>query len=184
MSKTLRRMVAPLERKISLMMARVIVRMVSDAGGLQTMQVSATKDELRDKVQRFQQYGMTSSPLPGASGIIVFLNGNRDHPVIIAVDDPRYRKKCEPGEVVIYTDEGDEIRLKRGRKIEITTSELTVKAETKVRFETPIVEVTGDVIDRADAGGQSMSDMRAVHNDHDHPYDDGTTGKANQRMGA
>lgn len=178
-------MIAPLERKLSLMMGRVIIRMVSDAGGLQAMQVSATKDELRDSVQRFQNYGMTSSPLPGAQGIIVFLSGNRDHPVILAVDDPRYRKKCEPGEVVIYTDEGDEIRLKRGRKIEIITGELIVKAETKIRFETPLVEATGNIVDDADGSGLSMRAMRETYNGHHHPGDSGgTTGEPDSRMGA
>lgn len=36
-------------------------------------------------------------------------------------------------------------------------------------METPRLEVTGDIIDKADGTGMSMGDMREIYNDHIHP---------------
>jgi phage gp45-like len=40
---------------------------------------------------------------------------------------------------------GDKIHLKRDRRIEIETQQLIVKASERVRMETPLLEVTGDL---------------------------------------
>ena len=41
-------------QKLRLMVARGIVNLVNDAGGLQTLQVTALEDEHRDEVERVQ----------------------------------------------------------------------------------------------------------------------------------
>lgn len=89
-----------------------------------------------------QQYGFSSGPLPGAEFIAIPVGGNSKHTVVIASEDGRYRVKVKDGEVSLYTDEGDYIHMKRGRLIEIETDTLVVKATTKVRFETPLVELS------------------------------------------
>ncbi len=158
-----------LARRVRLMVGRAVLNLVNDAGGLQTLQVSALADETRDGVERVQNYGVSSVPLQGATVVMVSVAGVRDHLVAVAVDDPRYRPQdLQPGEVCIYTDEGDRILLKRGRIIEIETDQLIVKAGTKVRFETPLVESTGEIIDKADTNTRSGSQMRAQHNKHKH----------------
>lgn len=43
------------------------------------------------------------------------------------------------------------------------------------------IEATGDITDKDGAGG-SMQRLREIYDDHDHEYDDGTTGKPNQKM--
>jgi hypothetical protein len=48
--------------------------------------------EVRDKAERFQDYGFTSNPKRGAEAIVLFPGGQRAHAIIIAVDDRRYRK--------------------------------------------------------------------------------------------
>lgn len=66
-------------------------------------------------------------------------------PVVLAVDDRRYRVQAlKDGEVVIYTDEGDRIHLKRERTIEVTTRHFVVKAEDDVRIETKNFSVQAD----------------------------------------
>ena len=162
-------MIERLARRVRLMIGRAVLNLVNDAGGLQTLQLSGLADETRDEVERVQNYGMSSVPLDGATVIMVAVAGVRDHLVAVAVDDPRYRpQNLQPGEVCIYTDEGDRILLKRGRIIEIDTDQLIVKAQTKVRFETPLVESTGEMIDKADTNTRSVSQMREQHNKHKH----------------
>lgn len=132
--------------KIALMVGRAVLRLADDTSELQRIQLEALPGEVRDQVERLQQYGFTSVPLNGADVIILAIGGRRQHPIAIAVDDRRNRKRnMVSGEVAIYTDEGDYVHLKRGRIVEINTATLVVKASTKVRFETPLIETTGSI---------------------------------------
>lgn len=93
----------------------------------------------------FQHYGFTSSPLAGAEYICVPVGGSSQHAVVVASEDGRYRLTLKNGEVALYTDEGDKVHLKRGRVIAVETDTLTVKAITKVSFDTPLLETNGMV---------------------------------------
>ena len=117
-----------------------------------------------------QHYGFTSAPLAGAEYIVLPIGGNSKHAVVIASEDGRYRVKLADGEVALYTDEGDYLHMKRGRLIEVTTETLVVKAGTKVRFETPLVEASGDIEAAGEIsdGKRTMSEDRAIYNGHKH----------------
>lgn len=175
-----------LVRRVRLTIGRALVRLVNDGSGIQTAQVSLMGNETRDKLERFQEYGFTSVPKAGAEAAVVFVGGCRDHGIIVAIDDRRVRLKgLAEGEVAIYTDEGDSIILKRGNNIEINTATLTVKASDKVRMETPLLEVTGDIIDTCDTNPNNMAGMRAIYNTHTHNENNnpgGPTNAPNQGM--
>jgi len=123
--KAVQRMMEPMRQRVLLMLGRAVLRLVNDAAGLQRLQVSLLAGETRDNVERFQQYGFTSHPLPGAEGVVLFLGGNRDHPIVLSIDDRRCRiQALQEGEVAIYTDEdkqdgGHRIHFKRNQEIEI-----------------------------------------------------------------
>lgn len=87
-----------------------------------------------------QHYGFTSRPLPGAEGVIV----NQDnHYIMIASDDRRYRIGIENGEVCLYTDEGDQIRFKRGKEIYIKSgNKLTAEVTNDVTVTAKRVKAT------------------------------------------
>ncbi|HEY9105215.1 MAG TPA: phage baseplate assembly protein V [Roseateles sp.] len=140
--QALQRFMRPLAQRVQLMVSRAVVELVNDATRLQALQVSLLADELRGDVERFQDYGFTSHPRPGAEAVAVCVGGSRDHVVIVAVDDRRYRLVgLEEGEVAIYTDEGDHIVIKRGGTIEVL-------AATKVDVRTPLVECSGNLVVR------------------------------------
>lgn len=170
---------------LKLVIGRARLTSVNDGGKRQLVQFEALKDEVKDAVERLQDYGMTSVPHDGAQVLFVSLGGNRDHPVVVVVDDPRYRPAgMQKGEVAIYTDEGDIIKLARGRNIQVETTNLVVKAAEAARFETPILEVTGEIIDRCDTDGRSMNAMRNIFDTHTHPETNSTNTQApNQTMG-
>jgi len=181
----LRRLIAPLSARVATMLSRAVLRAINDAGGFQLVQVGMRQGELRDDVEHFQPYGLTFRPLEGAQAVVAYLGGCGNHPVALVVADPRHRLRgLEPGEVALYTDEGDKIVLKRGRTIEIETATLVVKASGKMRVEAPQLEVTGEIIDRVDSSGRSMSHMRQVYDSHTHPdAQGGNTGTPNQSTG-
>lgn len=192
MVKIINKLTAPLARRVRLMVSRGVIGVVNDALKEQGVQVALLADEVRD-CERYQEYGFTSVPLAGAEAITVCVGGSRDHGVVIATGDRRYRLKgLQGGEVALYTDEGDYIKLGRGRVVEVVTETFLVKASTKVRFETPLVEATehiqavGEITDRRDADGRSMESMRSTYDTHTHPENNvngGSTNAPNQKMG-
>ena len=176
--RALNQMMAPALRRVALMVGRAILELVDDGAPLQTLQLSLLSDEVRANVERVQEYGFTSHPQNGAEAVAVAVAGSRDHLVVIAVDDRRYRLRgLAQGEVAIYTDEGDKIVLKRGGIIEMT-------AATQVVINSPLVQCSGNLqvagsIDsgatitaaadvRDQAGAKTMAGMRATFNTHKH----------------
>lgn len=151
-------------------MIRVIISAVTE-GAIKLFSAIGRTSESFTQREYFQHYGFTSRPLPGAEGILV-KNGN--HIIMVASDDRRYRIAIGDGEVALYTDEGDHIHMKQGRIVEIETETLLVKAGTKVRFETPLIETTGQIEavgtikDLRDSTGKTMSGMRGTYNTHTH----------------
>ncbi|WP_254170985.1 MULTISPECIES: phage baseplate assembly protein domain-containing protein [Pseudomonas] len=119
----------------------------------------------------FQHYGFTSSPLAGAEYVAIPIGGSSRHAVVVASEDGRYRLQVKPGEVALYTDEGDSIHMKRGRLIEVTTETLLVKATKKVRFEAPVVEASKDFVASGEVSDsvRTMSADRELYNAHGHP---------------
>ena len=187
----LTRALAKLRRRISLVVSRGVLSLIDDAALLQAVQVKLLAGETLDGVERFQDYGITSHPHPGAEVVALSVCGQRGHTVVIRCDDRRYRfNPLAQGEVALYTDEGDHVLLKRGRVVEIETDTLHVKAGTKVQLDTPLVETTGqvraalDITDRTSGAGRSMDSMRGIYNSHTHPENDngGPTAAPNQGM--
>lgn len=181
----------PLKRRVMLMVGRAVVEYINDATKMQSAQVSLLEGEVREKVEHFQQYGFTSVTEPGAEGVALSVSGNRDHVILIAVDDRRYRKaNLLPGEVAVYSKWGDYILLKEG--------EIEVVHATKVKITCPLVTMSGDLeVDgnitsgqnitadgevRDAAGTKSMSGMRNTYNTHTHPETGVTTNQPNQAM--
>jgi phage baseplate assembly protein V len=156
--------------KVQLMVGRAILSAVSDGGPIQTVQAQLLADEVLDDVEHVQHYGYTSVPLAGAEGVLVFVGGNRDHGLVIATDDRRHRPiGLEPGEVAIYDDQGQEVRITRGGIVVNGAGKpVTITNASVVRMESHL-EVTGDIKDQCDGSGKTMASMRSIYNGHGHP---------------
>lgn len=162
------KLLQPMHRRMMLMVGRGTLNLTDDGNGQQRMQVALLDGEVRDGVDRIQPYGLSSHPAPGGTAIVVCLGGNRDHPVIIGVDEPRARPTgLAAGEVAIWSARGQRILLREDEGLEITTPagvkieigpdqvvtveavQVVLKASSKVRAETPLLEVTGAVVEGA-----------------------------------
>lgn len=144
---TLNKLLDPLRRRVRLMISRAVLSAISDGAGIQLVQVKLLEGEVRDGVERFQNYGFTSVPLPGAEGIMACVSGNRDHGVILAMDDRRYRiKGLQAGEAAMYTHKDKELHkhriiFKNDGSIEVLAKNITVKATETARIEGDIVKI-------------------------------------------
>lgn len=146
------------------MMARGTVVLAAAGKMMQTLQVRLTAGELKDGAEHFEPYGFTSNPLAGAEVLTMFLGGDRSHAVVLVAADRRYRiKALAPGEVAIYTDEGDKVHFKRGKIIDIETGTLNIKATTSVNFDTPVINQTGQIISDGDQVAGGISQIEHIH---------------------
>jgi len=186
MSQVMNKLMQPLQRRVRLMISRALLTLVNDGAGIQVVQVKLLAGEVRDSVERMQSYGFTSVPHAGAEGVMACVSGDRDHGIVIVMDDRRYRlKNLAAGEAALYDDLGQRVHLTRsGIVIDGAGLPITITNTPEVRMETPLLEVTGEIKDRCDTDGRTMSGMREIYNGHTHPENDsgGPTDEPNQAM--
>lgn len=126
---------------------RGVVTLVKAAGAVQLVQMEGLSGERLQAAEMFQQYGCTSNPPIGSMAIVLPLGGKTAHGIVIATEHGTYRlKSLKPGEVALYSDEGDSVILKRGRIMEVTTQTLNVNCATAT------VNCTGKATIKADGG--------------------------------
>lgn len=179
----------------------VLIR-VNSGGDIQTIQGKGLATESLQDVEMFQQYGFTSNPPRGTKAIMLPLNGRTSHSVVIATEHAAYRlKNLKSGELAIYSYEGSNIILKRGKIIEVNCDEYIVNtkkhtvnteqhivntrtykttASERADFDTPLLKGSNEVAD----GKSTLNTMRETYDGHDHNHggDAGTTQKPNQQM--
>ena len=92
--------------RIRLAIARALIGQVNDGGGLQTLQSASRPMSAATRSNGFSSTG-DSVPHAGAECVTLSVGGNTDHPVVINVDDRRYRMRgLKTGEMAIYDDQG------------------------------------------------------------------------------
>jgi phage baseplate assembly protein V len=118
MTSLIKRAVAPLQQRLRLLISRGAVKLVNDALKCQGLQVSLLSDEVRDDVERFQEYGYTSVPFTDAEALFLSVGGNRSLGVVICVNDRRHRPlSLNEGDVCLFTDLGERVYLNRATDI-------------------------------------------------------------------
>ena len=165
---------------------RGVVKMVNALAKMQGLQVSVLSGELSDSAEHAEAYGLTSHPLVGAEAFLTRIGGDSSHPVVLIVSDRRYRPtNLEAGEVCLYDHLKQRIHLtKDGIVIDGAGLPIVFKNTPSVTFDTPLTQSTGELTDRCQKDGQTLSGMRATYNRHTHPENnDTTTSKPNQAMG-
>lgn len=162
----LRRLMAPIERRVRAMVGRGTIAAVDDGPQAQEVQIEMLDDEAHDQVERLQQYGFTSVPHPGAEAVTVFVGGLRSHGLVIAIEDRRYRLRgLKPGEAALYDDQGQAVHLTRDG-IEIRTAkavtidageDVLVKSAGTVTIEAGSAIVQADSVDLGGTGGAGVA---------------------------
>ncbi|MCA1452830.1 phage baseplate assembly protein [Bradyrhizobium sp. BRP22] len=126
--------------RIMHMAVRLTLNKANDNPMMQELSFDGMNGDGRKIVERIQAFGMSSMPLPrdedkqqqggggaggtggdgeqpkgpAAEGIALFLGGQRNHPVVIAVDDRRHRPMgLKGGESAQYDDQGQMTLIRR-----------------------------------------------------------------------
>ena len=115
--------------------ARITLNEATDTLMMQELHFDGMNSDMRKAVERVQSFGFSSVPLPrdqsskqqpnsvggveqpkgpAAEGIALFIGGQRNHPVVIGMDDRRHRPMgMKPGENAQYDDQGQMTILRR-----------------------------------------------------------------------
>ena len=111
------------------MLTRAVVKIVTQDEGKVLCQVLGLADEVLDKVEHLQQYGIRSIPLSDSRGILLAYGGSKDNSTLINVDDKRYGKfTLQAGDVCIYSLNGAHTIYRGDDIIEIFDGSRTITA--------------------------------------------------------
>lgn len=120
MLASITQLLRPVVQRAANTVARAVVQLVDDGRKLQLLQLGALDSETIDAAEHHQAFGFASVPMPGAEAVVVFPGGDRDHPLVVAVSDRRYRPRGgEPGTVTVYNHTGARVILTELGDIEI-----------------------------------------------------------------
>lgn len=157
----LNRLLDPIRTRIRMIVCRGLLSLVNDSKGIQLVQLNLMKDEVKDSVERVQNYGFTSHPKADAEAVALFVAGNKDHGLCIAIDDTRYRLKNLPeGGVAVYDHDGNYVKLTEanGIEVEAPNQKVTIKA-------------SGDIeIGNANLKNLVNEEFAKIFNEHKHGY--------------
>jgi len=143
--------------------APALITAIDDSGPISKVQVRINDTpEIVDGVPVMQFYGISTIAPVESDATGLFITGQRANPIIIGTNNQKARLRDQkPGEVAIFTDEGDKITFNRGNKINVVskdtvnvtpqnnfsvdTKDATIKASDKIKLDTPLVEITGNL---------------------------------------
>ncbi|CNH57990.1 putative bacteriophage (baseplate assembly) protein [Yersinia massiliensis] len=179
--------ISMLYRQIKMLLGVGRVSASDDSGGVQTVQYQ-TALEVHSDTPRMAEFGFSSGLPTGSDVVIGFLGGDRSSGMIVASNHAAYRHTgLNAGETVIYSQWGQFIKLtENGVTIEahqqpVTISnatDVTVNASVKVRLNTPLLEVSGDIVDNAGSNSTTLKTLRDAYNSHNHQLKNVQSGSA------
>lgn len=150
---------------------------MEDEGTTQKLQYK-TPFDVRGSTLRMTEFGFSSGLPAGSDVLILSLGGDRSSQVIVATNHGSTRYgNLKPGETVIYDAQGKSVLLGKekltvkcaGQDIEVLEAQnATITASVKVRFEAPLAECTGDIVDNCDSNSVSLKALRDAYKAHGH----------------
>jgi|SRR5215469_8644542 len=121
-----------LYRRIMMLVAPVKITATDDTGPVHRAQIRGFPPETIDAMPVLQIYGLASHAMVGSDAMAIFTSGDRSNGVVIATGNQQYRlRNLKSGEVALYDNGGNVVKLANGGKIEITCPhDITIKCDT------------------------------------------------------
>ena len=131
MIEIVKNIVAPLARRVTLMVSRCTLNLIDDSTPTQTAQAEFYDQEVHDDAEIWQHFGFTSVPPKGSEGVALCLGGERQTPFVIATECKGKRlNNLKEGEAAIYSDCGDSLSLKNDNNVELKTKSFNVNTSS------------------------------------------------------
>lgn len=108
------RLIAPLARRVRLMVGRCVLEAVDDSTKMQAVKVHVLEGVVRDEVEHFQPGGITHVAPKGAEALLLSVGGTSDHGIAILASDRTKRPMgLQPGETKVYAVDGGYLFLQQ-----------------------------------------------------------------------
>lgn len=171
--KDFERLTAKLKRRMFLSLSRGILKAVnSNADPVQKLQLTALANDTRTDVERAQEFGFDSYPVPGtAETIQLSFNGNQDQTVVICVQDRKLRPTDGvEGESIQYSKNDKDTPHRVHLKADGSTHILAKEGNSIVLKADGSIEITGSasnqsIILKADGSIINLSGTSQIKND-------------------
>jgi phage gp45-like len=86
-----RKLTRPLEHRINALVKRAIIERINDSGGIQLVQVSMLGDDVSDKAEHMQPYGLTFHPPAGSEAVAASPQGDPSHVLVLGAQSRDHR---------------------------------------------------------------------------------------------
>lgn len=162
MTQALQNQIDRLYRRILMHVAPAKILATDDTGPIHQVQVNLNgSPEIIDQLPVMQHYGLNAHAPIGSDATAMFIAGQRSNPVIVATNNQKARlRNLQPGEVALFTDEGDNLKFGRnqaatltaGNSFGITTKAATIAGTDTVKLDSPTTSVTDKLVLAHDPG--------------------------------
>lgn len=158
-----------LYRRVLMMVAPAQITATDDTGLIHLAQIGISNTpEIIDSVPVTHYYGFHTNPPVKTDAIVIFHAGLRAQPVIVGHNHtPSRPKNFKPGEMAIYTDEGqtpgasnsfkfargEAATLLAGQSFTLTTKAATLTGSTTLKLDSPTTSTTGKLVLAQDPAG-------------------------------
>lgn len=156
MTQGLQNQIDRLYRRILMNVAPAKILATDDTGPIHRVQVNLNgSPEMIDQLAVMQHYGLNTHAPIGSDATAMFIAGQRSNAVIVATNNQKARlRNLQPGEVAVYTDEGDNLHFARqqaatltaGNSFTATTKAATIKGTDTVTLDSPVSSVTDKLV--------------------------------------
>ena len=110
-------------------MIRVEITSVTDKGGLQLVSGRTIAGEAIKDAVRVQGHGLSTNPPAGSVGIVAFMGGRRDMPMLIGIEHPDKRPKSQiSGGATLYDASGNALSTSKDGGSWTHSGTITIKA--------------------------------------------------------
>lgn len=107
-------------------------------GKVQTARIEALENDVKDAVERWQDYGFACNAVEG-QGLVLNAGG---HTIILRMDRIAERPQLAAHEVSVWHKESHNITLRDGKVIEVNCDTFRLNAAVKVELNTPTVAMS------------------------------------------
>ncbi|WP_260927341.1 phage baseplate assembly protein V [Novosphingobium sp. 9] len=172
------------------MMARILQNLLGigkmtvhdDSGDVQTMQVtegaagSGFFSRVTDNVKRVTEFGFHSVPPLGSEVVVLRRGGDRSNSIVIATSHRASRPKdLQAGDTALFDERGAIFKLTAaGPVLDAAGLEIVIQNASKITFDCPEVEFTGNVAVAGTLTGDTngaaveLGALRDAYNAHGH----------------
>lgn len=166
-------------RRVQMLFGRGRIALIDDSGPVQMAQMTTNDGMTLDDRYRLTEFGFSSVPPIDSEVLAAHMSGDRTAGVIISTNHQGSRPRgLAYGETILYSEDGKHIYMTasggivieaQGQDVTVNNAtNVTINSSTQILMNTPILKVTGDILDNSGSNTKTIAQMRGIYDGHHH----------------